>query len=609
VLAAEVAMRFRFAASALLLTVGLVGVPATVQAQPQHPAARTAVAPSYRNPLALRLPDGQQAASCADPFVLHGQRKWYLYCTSDALTATELGPDGTPLIHNVPMFSSTDLVHWNYAGDAFPSKPSWVTGFLWAPDVVYRNGQYLLYFTASDTNLPGGGSAIGVATSSSPTGPWRVSDTPVVPPTDSPTAPGRRWEFDPEVIYAGGTGYIYFGSYFGGVYARQLAADGMTSIAGTERQIAIDNRYEGTFIVRHDGWYYFMGSATNCCNGPLTGYAVFVARSRSPLGPFVDRHGVSILAGRVGGTPLLTQNGNRWVGPGHNAVITDYSGQQWIVYHAVDRNDPYYAGDVGYTKRPALIDPLDWRGGWPVVRGGRGPSDSPQPGPAAQPGERTGYHPDYVDTVEPGRPYRSLSDDFTGSTLSSQWTWIRQPDPSTYSVSGGNLSWQTQNADLHPPATPLASVLTEPAPRGDYLVDTKVSVNVAPTGCCQNYVQGGLLIYGDDGNYVKLASVSIWNTRQTEFGKEQSPQPAGYPNYGNTVVGPVADWTYLRIVHRSRHGLDYYTAYTSLDGRHWDHGGTWTHKFGSAARIGLISMGGSGFTSTFAYVHVTALDR
>ena len=46
-------------------------------------------------------------------------------------------------------------------------------------------------------------------------------------------------------------------------------------------------------------------------------------------------------------------------------MITDYSGQQWIVYHAVDRNDPYYAGDVGYTKRPALIDPLDWQGGWP----------------------------------------------------------------------------------------------------------------------------------------------------------------------------------------------------------------------------------------------------
>ncbi|MFL6160730.1 MAG: family 43 glycosylhydrolase [Jatrophihabitantaceae bacterium] len=609
-------MRIRSATSALLMITGLVAVPAAAQAtaQPQHssPASRhTRVAPAYHNPLTLRLPDGQQAASCADPFVLHGQtagdRKWYLYCTSDALTATELGPDGKPLIHNLPMFSSTDLVHWRYAGDAFAAKPSWITGFMWAPDVVYRNGQYLLYFTASDTNLPGGGSAIGVATSSSPTGPWQAADTPVVPPTDAANGGGRRWEFDPEVIYDGSTGYLYFGSYFGGIYARQLSADGMTSIASTEKQIAIDNRYEGTFIVKHNGWYYFMGSATNCCNGPLTGYAVFSARSRSPLGPFVDAHGVSILNPRVGGTPLLTQNGNRWVGPGHNAVITDYSGQQWIVYHAVDRNDPYYAGDVGYTKRPALIDPLDWKGDWPVVRGGYGPSDSWRAGPAAQPGQRTAYNPQFVPQDRPGRPYRTLSDNFTGDSLSARWSWIRQPDPASYSVSGGNLSWQTQNADLHPPATPLASVLSEPAPRGDYVVETKVSVDVPTSGCCWNYVQGGLLVYGDDGNYVKLASVSIWNTRQTEFGKQQSPQPAGYPTYGNTVVGPVGDWTYLRIVHRARGGVDYYTAYTSLDGRHWDKGGTWTHQLGSAQRIGLISMGGSGFTSTFAYVHVSAL--
>ena len=41
---------------------------------------------------------------------------------------------------------------------------------------------------------------------------------------------------------------------------------------------------------------------------------------------------------------MLSQNGNRWVGTGHNAVITDFAGQDWIVYHAVDRTDPYYSG-------------------------------------------------------------------------------------------------------------------------------------------------------------------------------------------------------------------------------------------------------------------------
>nr|MDQ6936094.1 family 43 glycosylhydrolase [Actinomycetota bacterium] len=576
-------------------------------------ASRHRVPPSYHNPLVLRLPGRQRAESCADPFAFHGRgrdRNWYLYCTSDALTSTERDASGALVIHNVPMFRSRDLTHWTYGGDALPAKPSWVapSGGLWAPDVVYHNGRYLLYYTASDTVLPGGGSAIGVATSPGPLGPWTDTGRPAIAPEDIPSAPGsRRWVFDPEVITAGGRSYIYYGSYFGGVSVRRLAADGLTSDPSSERQIAIDNRYEGTFILRHGGWYYFMGSATNCCNGPLTGYAVFTARSRSPLGPFRDRDGVSILNSRVGGTPVLTQNGNRWVGTGHNAVVTDYSGQDWIVYHAVDRTDPYYAGTVTYTKRPALIDPLDWRHGWPTVRGGRGPSDQPMPGPAAQPGQRTAYRPHFEPALRPGRPVAARSDTFNGSTLSRQWTWVRQPDASTVRVAGGQLRWQTQAADLHPPDNSSASVLTEPAPRGDYVVETKVAVNVPAEGCCYNYVQGGLVIYGGDDNYVKLASVSIWNTRQSEFGKQAPAAAPGYPTYGNTVVGPVGAWTYLRIARQHGRTEDRYTAYTSLDGRHWDKGGTWTMTAGSATKIGLISMGGAGFTSRFDYVRVSAL--
>lgn len=617
-------MKLTVALGAAVLTAGLLAVPAQAQARSvtsthlaptaaRHgsPLGHDKVAPAYRNPLKLQLPGGAQAASCADPFVLRGPAgrttHWYLYCTSDALSATELGPDGKPVIHNVPTFSSTDLTHWHYAGDAFATKPAWITGGMWAPDVVHRDGRYLMYFTASDTTLPGGGSAIAVATAPTPTGPWHVSATPVVPPTDSATGGGRRWDFDPEVITAGSKSYVYFGSYFGGIHVRRLSAGGLTSVASSEKQIAVDNRYEGTYIVKRNGWYYFMGSATNCCNGPLTGYSVFVARSRSPLGPFRDRHSVSILKGRVGGTPMLTQNGNRWVGAGHNAVLNDYSGQQWIVYHAVDKNDPYYAGDVGYTKRPALMDPLDWRGGWPVVRGGHGPSDTALPGPAAQPGQRTAYRPRFFRIPRPAQRGHALSDNFSRPTLSRRWDWIRPPATGSYTVSGGALRWQTQNADLHPPATPLASVLTEAAPKGNYVVETKVSVSVPAEGCCQNYVQGGVVIYGDDGNYVKLASASIFNTRQTEFGNNVSPQPAGYPTYGNTVVGPVGTWTYLRIVHQRRHETEAYTAYTSLDGRHWDHGGTWDHDLGAHPRIGLISMGGAGFTSRFDYVHVSAL--
>jgi arabinan endo-1,5-alpha-L-arabinosidase len=588
---------------------GVLAVPAAATTTQEAPAEqrKRQVAPDYQNPLNLTLPGGESVVSCADPDVIRGQEdgdtNWYLYCTTDPLTETERNAEGGLVFHNVPMFTSTDLVNWNYAGDAFPVKPSWVapTGGIWAPEVAYSDGQYRLYYGASETSIAGGSSAIGVAVSDSPTGPWVDTGVPVVEPAAS-----GRWQFDPEVLTTDTETYLYFGSYFGGIFARELSDDSLTSLPETETQIAIDNRYEGTVIVEHEGWYYFLGSATNCCNGPLTGYAVFAARSESPLGPFVDRNGVSILDSRVGGTPVLTQNGNRWVGPGHNTVFTDYDGQDWTIYHAVDQNDPYFAGSVGFTKRPALLDPLDWRRGWPVVRGGHGPSDEPVPGPAAQPGQRTGYRDDRIRDPRVRREYEELSDEFDGTALTPQWSWVR-PEAASYTLTGESLLWQTQAADLHPPATPLASVLTEPAPEGDYVVETRVRVSTPAEGCCFNYVQGGIVIYGDDGNYVKLSSVSIWNTRQTEFGKQVSPVPEGYPSYGNTVVGPTAEWTYLRIVHREGGAVDRYTAFTSIDGENWDRGGTWTHDLGPAPKIGLISLGGAGFESEFDYVRVNTV--
>lgn len=212
--------------------------------------------PSYRNPLELSLPGGGLGESCSDPVVIHGQQphdsNWYLYCTSDPLNSTP-GPDGKPVFHNVPMFRSTDMTTWKYVGDAFPTKPSWVaaSGGVWAPDVVYQNGKFYLYYAASDTTLPGGGSAVGVAVSNHPTGPWVDSGQPVVAPQTAPGTTARRWEFDPEVITAGGHTYVYFGSYFGGIHARELTADGLRSLPATETTIAIDNRYEGTTLVKH----------------------------------------------------------------------------------------------------------------------------------------------------------------------------------------------------------------------------------------------------------------------------------------------------------------------------------------------------------------------
>src|SRR5262249_26389766 len=149
-----------------------------------------------------------------------------------------------------------------------------------------------------------------------------------------------------------------YGSYFGGVSARTLSADGLHSDPASQVQITIANRYEGTYVVQHGGYFYLFASAPNCCNGPLPRYSRFVGRSANVLGPYVDRSGASMLDGRVGGTPTISMNGNRWVGPGHNAVFTDFGGQDWFVYHAIDRTDPYFAqpNPQQINKRHLMMD-------------------------------------------------------------------------------------------------------------------------------------------------------------------------------------------------------------------------------------------------------------
>jgi arabinan endo-1,5-alpha-L-arabinosidase len=169
------------------------------------------------------------------------------------------------------------------------------------------------------------------------------------------------------------------------------------------------------------------------------------------------------------------------------------------------------------------------------------------------------------------------------------------------------LRFDTQAADLHE-ASNDASVLTEDAPAGDYMVEIKVTVDMPDVGCCWNYAQAGLVIYKDDDAFIKLVSASIWDTRQIEFAKEVAPVPSGLPRYGSSAVGSAAQWTWLRIVKRMKGVEELYTAYSSRDGQTWVLGNTWTHALGKTAKIGLISMGygpqSGSFPARFEYIHV-----
>ena len=604
---------------------------------------------AYSNPLEPRIPGDGVVESCADPTVLRGQQlgdtTWYMYCTTDPLNDEDLDASGDLVFHRIPTMTSENLVDWTYVGDAFTTLPSWAEpdAALWAPEVVYSSTheQYYMFFGVTDTIAAISGvedcatdNAIGVATSDSPTGPWEFSDEPVVGPRQNTDGCDFFWTYDPDVLgdTVEGASILYYGSYYGGVFGTEVVftAEGATADEVGATLVALDNKYEGANVVFRDGYYYIFLSATNCCNGALTGYSVFVGRSTSPLGPFVDEQGNSLTDAQTGGTPFLTMNGNRWVGTGHNTVFQDAHGDWWTIYHAVDQQDPFFETATGFTKRPALLDAIDWVDGWPTVNGGNGPSDSRMPAPAGQEGQQSRHKTKLVKTQSPHKLLKDYSDEFSGSTLDDAWSleWSGDeetapvpPTPSG-SVGDGVLSAEVQAADLYVDVDD-AFVLVRDAPRRDYVVETRVRVDVPDEGCCFNFAQAGILVYDDEDNYVKLTNTAIFNTRQTEFAKEISPVPEGWARYGNTVVGPPSEeWTYLRIVVERLRGAERaaaggdtegYTAYTSQDGVNWVRGGTWTHSLGGDAQIALASFGlqdaALDFTAEFDYVRSYTLKE
>jgi arabinan endo-1,5-alpha-L-arabinosidase len=544
-----------------------------------------------------------------------GLTHWYMYCTSGPINDNDKSSRGVYNTHLMTILQSTDLVNWTYVSDVFAKAPRWVgSSNLWAPDIQFFNGKYYLYYTAANAGAhgnKGSGGAIGVATSSSPVGPWTDSGGAVV------EAQSGRWVYDPFVVLDDygpaptGQRYLFYGSFTGGLFARKLSADGLHTDRTTEVAIAVPDRYEATYIRKHDGAYYLFVSAANCCNDDLTGYSVFVGRSANLLGPYTDREGVSLRDSRVGGSPVISMNGNRYVGPGHNAAFTDYAGQDWFVYAAVNRLDPFFVGG-NLTKRAPMLDPLDWSNGWPTVRGGLWASETVSNRPAAQPGQPNTYSPTYAVPDMPGTPIAELSDEFDGTRSNWSWAGGRVPAAGTYGLTpNGTFSFAVQARDLYEDRND-ASVYIEPTPAGDFVVETRMYLPVPGDFSNHNYVQAGLVIYGDDNNYIKLVHSAINGTRQTEYAKEI---PTGQ-RYGNTFIGPPGDWTYLRIVRRTNpgNGEEDYTAYTTVqtdaNGQpaNWVRGGTWTHNLGANAKIGLVSMSGSGYTAQFDYVHVSTVQ-
>lgn len=298
----------------------------------------------------------------ADPSVIRADDgSFYAYATSD------FGEwNGVAESKLIPILHSYDLVNWTFVGSVFDSsnRPKWKpeTFGIWAPDIIKINGVYNLYYSIAAW-ADAQNSAIGVATSTYPLGPW-VDQGPVATTQDT----GVKQSIDPYVFEHEGKIYMIWGSYYG-LFITELTSDGLaikdknniTQIGG-KRDFSV---YEGAYMIERDEYYYLFLSLGNCCEGLNTNYYVNVVRAASPFGPFYGDDGKPLLGDGLG--KLVVRNNAWFVGTGHNSVIKDDNGDYWILYHGYDtsKNGYYY----NTCRRSLLIDKLEWsEDGWPYVK-------------------------------------------------------------------------------------------------------------------------------------------------------------------------------------------------------------------------------------------------
>ncbi len=289
---------------------------------------------TYSNPVVSK--------SLPDPTIVKAENGYfYLYATED--------------IRNTPIHKSKDLINWEFTGTAFTNetRPDFEPrGGLWAPDINFINGQYVLYYSMS---VWGGEwtCGIGVATSDSPEGPF----------TDHgklfrSNEIGVQNSIDPFYIEENGKHYLFWGS-FRGIYVIEMTSDGLSVKPGAEKQQVAGTAYEGVYIHKKDDRYYMFASIGSCCEGINSTYTTVVGRSDSLFGPYKNKIHQSMMDNRH---EVVIKGNERFVGTGHNSeIVEDDAGNNWIFYHAVDKDKP--------QGRVLMLDEVQWQNGWPYVNG------------------------------------------------------------------------------------------------------------------------------------------------------------------------------------------------------------------------------------------------
>ncbi|WNH11215.1 family 43 glycosylhydrolase [Thalassobellus suaedae] len=332
--------------------------------------------PTYSNPiLGGDYPDPSIVRVGADYYMTHSSFNYY---------------PGLIIWH------STDLIHWERISHALIKN----VGSVWAPDLVFVNDKYYIYFPAGGTNW--------VVYADTPKGPW---SEPIDLKLNGFIDPGH-------LVDADGNRFLYLSKG----YVVKLTDDGLATA-----ETPVFN-YEGWQFPKEwstecfclespkstikDGYYHLI-TAEGGTAGPATAHMVVSARAKSPYGPFENSPYNPI---------VHTENrGERWWNQGHGTLVDDINGDWWIMYHGYEKN-------FQTLGRQTLMLPIGWtEDGWFRVPEGVNASDKIP-----------------VPDLKMSDASHSLNDNFDNSELSLQWQFYKDYNPNRFKLKNSKLLFKAE---------------------------------------------------------------------------------------------------------------------------------------------------------------------
>jgi beta-glucosidase len=199
--------------------------------------------------------------------------------------------------------------------------------------------------------------------------------------------------------------------------------------------------------------------------------------------------------------------------------------------------------------------------------------------------------------------HRARSDEFSGTSVGPQWTWIRQ-DPASEQVGGGALTITAEQGDLSGTNQPARNILVQPA-LGNWAMETKLTFSTAPHVANQ---QGGIIAYQDDANWLKLDWEYSGGAAQLAETTSDNQNVSGQQVTQVLTTIPTAGLLSTNTVWLAMNKIGpRYTTYYSTDGVHFIP----IYNVGASlsnVKVGLFAWNGSASTSdlkvSFEHFHV-----